>query len=105
MEITIATMGRRIKNLDMALFPRRFRWSSVRLGIHSHSRANLLNAFGDYALTRLQSLINNPLSADAVAGLHISNGNLVVAPYHGDLVRTLHLRDGPLRDKQCGTWF
>ena len=49
MAITIATIGRLMKNLDMAgstCVCERFR-------IHLHSLANLLHAFGHHALARL----------------------------------------------------
>src|SRR5713226_341886 len=99
-EITIATMGRLMKNLDMELLSRRFRRCGIRLGIHRHARANFLHAFGHHSFARLQSIVNDPLVAHAVTGLHVPNSNLVFAVYYCYLVVALQLGYSPLRDQQ-----
>src|SRR6266436_3429984 len=64
MEITIATMGRLIKNFDIGLpsFSSRGKWS----GLHLQARTHLLHALGDHAFAPLQSVSNNPFGADSV---------------------------------------
>jgi hypothetical protein len=64
-EITMATMGRLIKNFDIGLPSVGFRrkW----LGVHLHARAHLLHALGHHPLPWFQSVRNNPLVADTVA--------------------------------------
>ena len=52
MAITIATIGRLIKNLDIASISLRIR-SANGFGIDLHSLANLLHAFDDHAFARL----------------------------------------------------
>src|SRR5215475_1845482 len=76
MEITIATMGRLIKNVDMALPARGFgdEW----FGIDVSAGANLLDAFGHDVLSRLQSFSDNPLAANVIADLYSSYAHLVV---------------------------
>src|SRR5580700_4256441 len=96
MEITMATMGRLIKNFDMELFPRSCHreW----LGVYLHSRTDFLNAFGDHALTNLQSVRNHPLIADAITDIDGSNAYFVFAIDYRDLVAALQLRNGSLGD-------
>src|SRR5678815_395174 len=103
-EITIATIGRRMKNLDMALLSRRLRRRSGRiwLGVYRHARTNLLHAFSDHAFARLQPVVNDPERSHPVAGLHVPNADLVIAAHHGNLIGTLHLGNRPLRDEQRG---
>src|SRR5229473_5394650 len=100
MEITMATMGRLMKNLDMELLSRRFRRCGIRLGIHRHARANFLHALGHHSFARLQAIVNDPLVAHAVTGLHVPNSNLVFAVYYCYLVVALQLGYSPLRDQQ-----
>ena len=61
-EITIATMGRLMKNLDMAVtslpFPPRPRNG---FGFTTMPGPNLLHALGDHAFARLQSFVDDPL--------------------------------------------
>jgi len=51
MEITIATMGRLIKNFDMALLA--FAFHGEWLSVHLHPRSHLLHALGNDALATL----------------------------------------------------
>ena len=53
-DMTIATMGRLMKNFDIGLFCLRFR--RKRLGVHEHARAHLLNSLGDNVLAGLEPL-------------------------------------------------
>src|SRR5690349_15880348 len=97
-EITIATMGRRIKNLDTVLLPRRFR--RIRLRTHDHAGTNLLHSLGNHAFTWLQSLVHDPQRSNPVTGLHIPNADLVSGVDHGHLEGALHLRNRTLRNEQ-----
>src|SRR5262249_3021040 len=96
-DITIATIGRLMKNFDMTL-PASFghEW----LGIHLCPGADLLNSFGHYVFARFQPLRDNPLAADVIGYLDGSNADLFVGAYNGDLVRTLQFRNSALRNKQ-----
>src|SRR5271166_3200554 len=86
-EITMATMGRLMKNFDMASPSRSFRgeW----LGVHLHARADFLHALGDHTLARLQALRDNPLVADAVADFDGSNAHFVCIIDRRDLIAAL----------------
>src|SRR5690349_20455728 len=55
MAITIATIGRLMKNLD------------IRLWIDPHSLTDFLHAFDDDALTRGKPLVDDPLRADRLS--------------------------------------
>src|ERR1700686_2675706 len=98
MEITMATMGRLIKNFDMGLPPRSFR--RKRLGVHLQARTHLLNTLGDDTFAGLESLGNNPLVADAVADFDRPDAHFVLFVHRCDLIPALQLRHGTLRYKQ-----
>src|SRR5712692_10481089 len=98
MEITMATMGRLIKNFDIRLPSLGFR--GIRLGVYHHARTHLLHALGNHAFALLQALSDNPLIADAVAHLDRANAHFAFAVHHRDLIAALQLRNCTLRDKQ-----
>src|SRR5208283_1990935 len=98
MEITMATMGRLIKNFDMGLPS--FGVRDKRLGVDRHARTHLLYALGNHALAALQSFGNNPAVADAVTDFHRSYAHLVLAVHHRYLITALQLREGALRYNQ-----
>src|SRR6266481_6667410 len=77
MEMTIATIGRLIKNFDIGLPSLAF--PGKRLGVHLHARTNLLHAFGNHAVASLQPLGDNPIRADALANLYRTDAHFVVA--------------------------
>src|SRR5271170_8053073 len=83
-EITMATMGRLIKNFDIELPARssRRKW----FGIHLHARTHLLDSLGNHPLAWLQSVRNNPLAADTVADFDGSDAHFVVAIHGSDLI-------------------
>src|SRR5258708_34205441 len=89
--MTIATMGRLIKNFDIALPSLSFRgeW----FGGHLHAGSYFLNAFGNNAFALFQSFRNNPLVADAVARLDRPNPHFVVAVPNCDFITPLQLRN------------
>src|SRR6266849_8685048 len=97
-EITMATMGRLMKNLDIGLPSLRFRgkW----LGVYLHARTYLLHALGNHAFASLQSVLDNPLGADPVADLNRTDAHLVLVIHCRDLIAALQLRDRALRHKQ-----
>src|SRR5271165_5318421 len=86
-EITMATMGRLIKNLDMELPSRGFHGKWLR--VHLHSRTHLLHPLGDHALAWLESLRNDPLIAHTVAHFDRLDADLVVTPHGRDLITAL----------------
>src|SRR6266436_3507170 len=72
-EITMATIGRLMKNLDMRLFlcGRCDRLNHLLrreiCGRHSHALPNFLDALDHYALVRAKTLFDHPKIAAAVA--------------------------------------
>src|SRR5215469_10876064 len=97
MAITIATMGRLMKNRDMVLPPRRLR---VRLRIHHGAFAHFGCSFRDHALPGLQAAHDDPHLAGALGSLDGSNADSVVGSDYGHLVASLKLADGPLRNQE-----
>src|ERR1700731_892197 len=97
--ITIATMGRLMKNFDMGLPILCGR--AKRLGAHLRARAYFLNSFGDHSFARIQPFSNDPLGADAVAHLDCPNADFVLAPHNRNLVTALELCHRALRHKKC----
>src|SRR5271156_4001270 len=97
-EITMATMGRLIKNFDIELPARssRGKW----FGIHLHTRAHFLDALGNHPVAWLQSIRNNPLAVDTVADFDGSDAHFVAAIHGSDLVAALQLGDRTLRYQQ-----
>src|SRR5271168_853503 len=87
MEITMATMGRLMKNFDMGLFTLRFR--AERLGVHPHARAHLLDSFRNHAFAWLQPFVNNPLRARALAGRDRPDGHDVLRVHDSHLITPL----------------
>src|SRR5256712_2171590 len=96
-EMTIATMGRLMKNLAMAL--------ARPLGLGQRGFDLLASLYSvdsldDDPLARLQPLPDDPEGADALADLDGSKVHRLVASDHGDLVDALLVQDGPLRNEQ-----
>src|ERR1700746_3349527 len=89
MEITIATMGRFMKNFDIALFVLGVRAEG--LGVHLRTGSHFLNSFGDDSFPAIQPVRNNPSRADAVADSYRSNADFVVAIHHRNLIAALEL--------------
>src|SRR5436190_23502885 len=65
--MTMATMGRRMKNLDIGLM--HFRRCGEWLGIHDRP-VGCASAFHHDTCAGLKPLVDNPAAADAVADLH-----------------------------------
>src|SRR5271163_3621958 len=98
MEITMATMGRLIKNFDMGLFS--LRLCDERLGIHLHAVTYFLYPFGNHAFALFQSVRNNPLGPNGFADFDGADAHLVLIVHDRNLIAPLQLRDGTLRYKQ-----
>src|ERR1700693_107624 len=113
MEITMATMGRLMKNFDMDRLSLSIHRSLAhrpllidlgfcyeRLGIHVHSGAHSLNPFRYDSVAGIQATRDDPLVTDPVAHGNSSNVDFVVAIYDRDLIFDLQLRHCALRNKQ-----
>src|SRR5579859_2085073 len=92
--ITMATMGRLMKNRDMALFP------LERLRVDDRPRSNLLQSLDNHAFARFYAVADDPLFSDCVAQSGHSNRDSVGAIHHGDLVSALQVVDCLLRYQQ-----
>src|SRR5881397_2299762 len=97
MEITMATIGRSMKNLAIALLLRRAGPGGRARG-HTHLLAGShpVAALHDDALAGLEPLRDDPERADARVHLDRAHIDGVVGADHGDLVNALHVLDGPL---------
>src|SRR5579863_86100 len=103
-EITMATMGRLMKNFDMgdpSLSIRRClvlgpEW----LGIHVHAGAHPLDSFNHDSVSRIQPVRDDPSVINPVAHSDRSNVHLVVSSNHSNLVAALQFRNRPLRNQQ-----
>src|SRR5947209_18927149 len=95
-EMTIATMGRLMKNLAMALArPLGLGQRGIDLLAGFHS----VDSLDDDPLARLQPLPDDPEGADALADLDGSKVHRLVASDHGALVDALLVQDGTLRNE------
>ena len=99
MEITIATMGRLMKNFDMACFV-----SGLEAGCEDASSdiicsgdrcavADLLQPLNHHSLSGLQAAFNNELVAAALSDLDRLDMNLIVRINHRHLIAALQFRD------------
>src|SRR5271155_3690360 len=75
MAMTIATMGRRVKNRDMGSVG--FRGRREWLGVHRRAGGRA-SAFHDDARAGLHPLVDDPAAADSVADLDRLRADLVV---------------------------
>src|SRR5262245_46880102 len=92
-EITMATIGRLMKNFDMIRLLRRARLSrqaDLLAGAHP------VAAFDDDPLSRLQPLGHDPERAEARTDLDGADVDGVVGFHDGDLVHALDVLDGAL---------
>jgi hypothetical protein len=113
-EMTMATIGRLMKNLDMAAYPLLAGAGSAGLSaglaaeaaagagakgfrIDGHSRANLLRSFGDDLLAGLQSLADDPVAADTLADGDRTDVDFVLGRDDCHQVLALDFGDGTLR--------
>jgi hypothetical protein len=85
--MTIATMGRLMKNFDMAFDSFALLAMGIQrlldvvlewLGLYRHSRPEILLAFDNHALARLQAAIDDPHCVCALSYLHRTYADAVV---------------------------
>src|SRR5215469_9505149 len=98
-EITMATMGRLMKNRDNSLTSGRgffHEW----FRIHLHAGHDLLDTLSNYTLARFQSVGDYPHRADTFTDLDCINAHFVVVVYSSHLVAALQFRDSTLRNEQ-----
>src|SRR5690242_1304182 len=79
MAITIATMGRLIKNFDML----------GALRINCHSISDFGNSFGHDAVARAHTAFDDPHFAHALANLHRADRDAVIRADNGYLIASL----------------
>src|SRR5215469_255988 len=97
-EITIATIGRLMKNFDMASPAHRFRGEWFR--IDADPGAYFLNSFGDNQLPWIQSTCNHPPPIHLWSDGDSPDVYFIVGINDRHLIAALELRDGALRNKQ-----
>src|SRR5580658_10148722 len=91
--MTIATIGRLMKNLDILIgspdFDECFR-------VHQRAGANVLAAFGDDTLARLQPVSDYPHGSDLLADFDLPDAHCVFVVCHGYLISALQFCNGAL---------
>src|SRR5208282_1983907 len=106
MEISMATMGRLMKNFDMgnrSLSTRRsLAWALGHewLGIHAYATAHSLHSFNHHSVSKVEPVRDDPSVINPVADGDRSNVDFVVGADDGNLVAALQLRHCPLRNQQ-----
>src|ERR1700677_11952 len=93
--ITMATIGRLMKNLDISSVTAGR--SIERNGCNRAAGFDFLSAFRDDLIARHQTGADDPHRVDALTGLNGANGDLVISSHHGDLSGSLKLRYRALR--------
>src|SRR5437879_2585081 len=96
--ITIATIGRFMKNLDMALLSLR---SVIRRGIYHLSVADFFHPKSHDPLSRVQTRRDHPERASGASYLNISDLCPIIGTKHNNLIASLHLIHGLLWHQQC----
>src|SRR5882724_11987552 len=106
-EMTIATMGRLMKNLDIGLrrsgpWRCEFRFGGhwKRSRVHDHSCLHSEDSFDDDPLARFEPLVNDPHRVHAVSGFDRANIYLFIRAHDGHLIGALQLRHRPLGNEQ-----
>src|SRR6266513_2882390 len=97
--ITMATMGRLMKNLYIRHSGRSLS-RYKRLRVHRDAFLDLLNSLNHHAFPRLETFLNDPQRAGALANFNGPDMGLVVTAHDHDLVAALQLRYRALRDEQ-----
>src|SRR5271165_2916680 len=97
-EITIATIGRLMKNFDMTLPAYRFRGEWFR--IDTNPGTDLLDTFGDNPIPWIKPTCYHPAPIHLWPDCHRPNVHLVIGVNDCYLIATLELRDGALRNQQ-----
>src|SRR6266853_4792174 len=97
--MTIATIGRLMKNFDISPASLLFRRLVERPGVHTRTENSLLDALHNHSLARFQPIADHPHRPGLVADLDCLDTHRVVAIYCGHLIAALLFRDGRLRDE------
>src|SRR5579864_1977323 len=104
MEITMATIGRLMKNFDMGHPSLSIRRSLALghewLGIHAHTAAHSLHSFSNDSVSWIEPARDDPSVINPVGHSDRSNVNFVVGANDRNLVAPLQFRHGPLRNEQ-----
>src|SRR5262249_14652052 len=102
MEMTMATMGRLMKNVDIAALLRcRARLGGrVRLPPDLLARADPVASLHDDPLAGLQPFCPRPQRANLPVDLDLADVDRVVRANHRDLPNPLHVLDGALRNQE-----
>src|SRR5262249_28057813 len=96
-EMTIATMGRLMKNRDTSASGVRGRTGR---NVDHGAVSGFQDALDDHTFACFEAVGHDPGIADAVADRHRADRHLVSLAHDGDLVAPLHLRDRALRNQQ-----
>src|SRR5262249_45484739 len=88
-EITMATMGRLMKNLDMPSPP--LGVPSERFSSHQNAVTDFLYPFGDDGFAEIKSFGDDPILVNAVADFYGPNADLVFGIYDSDLIGSLKI--------------
>src|SRR5690348_11313206 len=86
-EITIATIGRLMKNFDIGLPD--FGLRGKRLGIYVRTGAHFLNSLGNHPISAIYTAYNDPLTTDTVADRHCPDVHFIVRIYNSNLIASL----------------
>src|SRR5436190_2080024 len=102
MAMTMATIGRLMKNRDIKISERLMRVGGRLLpGLRAHHGAvSCRRAFNDDAVARRYAGIDHPSASDAFAHLHGSRGEVIVGSDDADLIGALELRHRALGHHQ-----
>src|ERR1700746_43484 len=104
--ITIATMGRLMKNLDIIRFlcvrasQRSLDITLKWLVSHGHSRPEVLLTFDNHAFTGIQSFLDDPHRITALSHLHGTHADAVVLIDDGNEIASLLLIYGGLGNQR-----
>src|ERR1700741_312274 len=90
--MTIATIGRLMKNFDISAA---FRGGRGQLNLDSRAVPNLLQALHNHELARLDAAFQDPHRIHAFSDFDRPDAHLVVTAYHRDLVAPLEFRYRP----------
>src|SRR5690242_11707930 len=98
MAITIATMGRLMKNFDMGKNRSLRSRLGLRFRIDGHSVSDFGDSFRHDAVSRAHAAFDDPHFTDALANLHRADRDAVIRADKGYLIVSLQLVHGALRD-------
>src|SRR5260370_18980502 len=97
--MTIATIGRLMKNFDILPASLLFRRLVERPGVYTRTSNSLLDALHNHSLARFQPIPDHPHRPRLAADPDCLDTHRVVAIYGGHLIAALLFGDGRLRDQ------